>query len=226
MWIRLPACSRMASTTRGWQWPVATTAMPALKSRKRFPSTSSTMAPSPRRSFHVEKLQKLIVQSFARQFNWNGVNRVHILCGNYAGFADVAEQGDFAFQIGRKPAIAAAKQNVRLNSDVQHFFYAVLSRFGFQFARCGDERNERDVNENSIFRAKFQTHLADCFQKWQRFDIADGSADFDDDNVNAFRHFAKRGFNFVRDVRNYLNCFSEIISAAFFGNNGFVDSSR
>src|ERR1035438_5230712 len=35
MWIRLPACSRMASTTRGWQWPVATTAMPGLKSRKR-----------------------------------------------------------------------------------------------------------------------------------------------------------------------------------------------
>src|SRR5579875_3555351 len=34
----------MADTTCGWQWPVATTAMPAAKSRKVLPSTSSTIA--------------------------------------------------------------------------------------------------------------------------------------------------------------------------------------
>src|SRR6267378_5345992 len=37
----------MASTTLGWQWPVEQTAMPAAKSRKAFPSISSTMAPWP-----------------------------------------------------------------------------------------------------------------------------------------------------------------------------------
>src|SRR6267378_2801084 len=37
----------MASTTLGWQWPVEQTAMPAAKSRKAFPSISSTMAPRP-----------------------------------------------------------------------------------------------------------------------------------------------------------------------------------
>src|ERR1700693_2132278 len=37
----------MASTTRGWQCPVETTAMPAAKSRNTLPSTSSTIAPRP-----------------------------------------------------------------------------------------------------------------------------------------------------------------------------------
>src|ERR1017187_3568252 len=46
MWISRAACFWMASTTRGWQCPVATTAIPALKSRKRLPSTSWTMAPA------------------------------------------------------------------------------------------------------------------------------------------------------------------------------------
>ena len=32
---------------RGWQWPVATTAIPAAKSRNVLPSTSSTIAPLP-----------------------------------------------------------------------------------------------------------------------------------------------------------------------------------
>src|ERR1051325_8005739 len=48
MCINLAAWARIASTTFGWQCPAATTAMPALQSRKRFPSTSSTIAPSPR----------------------------------------------------------------------------------------------------------------------------------------------------------------------------------
>src|SRR5271154_3388869 len=38
----------MAATTSGWQWPVDATAMPAVKSKKRLPSTSSIVEPKPR----------------------------------------------------------------------------------------------------------------------------------------------------------------------------------
>ena len=64
-------------------------------------------------------------------------------------------------------AVAAAKQNIGLNSDAQHFFYAVLRGLGFLFAGCGKIGNQGYVNEQSIFRAELQTHLADRFQKWQ-----------------------------------------------------------
>jgi hypothetical protein len=47
MWMRRPDCSRIAATTFGCEWPVEATAMPAAKSRKRFPSTSVTTIPEP-----------------------------------------------------------------------------------------------------------------------------------------------------------------------------------
>ena len=33
VWISVAACSAMAATTFGWQWPVLVTAMPEAKSR-------------------------------------------------------------------------------------------------------------------------------------------------------------------------------------------------
>src|ERR1700704_2629289 len=47
MWMKPRACSSIAATTLGWEWPVVTTAMPAVKSRNRLPSTSVTQHPSP-----------------------------------------------------------------------------------------------------------------------------------------------------------------------------------
>ena len=39
-----------ASTTAGWAWPSALTAIPPTKSMYRLPSASQTVAPSPRAS--------------------------------------------------------------------------------------------------------------------------------------------------------------------------------
>ena len=122
-------------------------------------------------------------------------------------------------------AIAAAQQNVGLNPDAQHFFDAVLRRLGLQLAGRGDIRNQRDVNEKRVFRAEFQAHLADRFQKGKRLDVADGPADFDDDDVDAFGNFLDGGFDFVGDVRNHLDGLAEIIAAAFFAENGFVNAA-
>src|SRR5450759_2829013 len=47
MWRNRLACSSIAATTFGWEWPVVTTAIPAVKSRNRLPSTSVTQQPSP-----------------------------------------------------------------------------------------------------------------------------------------------------------------------------------
>ena len=140
-------------------------------------------------------------------------------------FGHVAEQRDFALQIAAQLPVAAANQNVRLNSDAEHFLHAVLRRLGLQFAGRGDERHQREVHEEHIFRAQLQAHLADRFQERQRFDVAHRAADFDDHHVHAVRHLAERGFDFIGDVRNHLHGLAEIIAAAFFGDDGFVDSA-
>jgi hypothetical protein len=41
------ACSTIAWTTSGCEWPVEATAIPAVQSRKTLPSTSVTVAPEP-----------------------------------------------------------------------------------------------------------------------------------------------------------------------------------
>ena len=97
--------------------------------------------------FELQQAQDLRVEAFAAELDGHGVNGVDVFHGNDAGFGDVAEQRDFLLQVAGNVAIAAAKQNVGLNADAEHFFDAVLRRLGLQFAGGGDEGNQRDVNE-------------------------------------------------------------------------------
>src|SRR5258708_4523155 len=147
-----------------------------------------------------QEAQNLGVQAFAAEFDRDGVDGVHIFHGDDTGFGDVAEEGDFLFQVGGDVAVAAAQQNVRLDTDAEHFFYAVLGGLGLQFAGGGDEGNKGDVDEECVFCAEFETHMADGFEEWQGFDVADRAADFDDYDVNGFGNFPDGGFDFVGDV--------------------------
>ena len=101
----------------------------------------------------LQQPEDLRVQSLFAEFRGHGVNGVHVFHGDHARFHDVAEERDFFLQVGRNMVIAAAKQDVRLNSDAQHFFHAVLRGLGFEFAGRGDKGNQRDVDEEGILRA-------------------------------------------------------------------------
>ena len=130
-----------------------------------------------------------------------------------------------AFRSRAQRAVAAANQNVRLNSDAEHFLHAVLRGLGLQLAGRGDERHQRQVREDHVFRAEFEAHLANRFQERQRFDVAHRAADFDEHHVHAVGHFAEGGLDFVGDVRNHLHGLAEIIAAALLGDDGFVDAA-
>src|SRR5258705_9511277 len=173
----------------------------------------------------LQEAQNLGVQAFATQFDRDGVDGVHVFHGNDTGFGYVAEEGDFLFQVGGDVAVAAAQQNVGLDTDAEHFFYAVLGGLGFQFAGGGDEGNERHVDEECVFCAEFEAHLTDGFEEGKGLDVADGAADFDDYHVNGFRNFPDGGFDFVGDVGNDLNGLAEEVAAALFGEDGFVDAA-
>ena len=74
------------------------------------------------------------------------------------------------------------------------------------------------MNVKRVIFADFFFDLANCFQKWQRLNIADSSPDFSYHNIGFvfLRNFVNSGFNFVRDVRNDLDSGAEIIAFAFF----------
>ena len=81
------------------------------------------------------------------------------------------------------------------------------------------------MNEQGVLAALFVAHLTNRFQKWQRFNVADGTADFHnyDLGFTVHRHCANRILDFVGDVRNDLNCLAQIIAAAFLFDDGKVN---
>src|SRR5882757_7339294 len=155
----------------------------------------------------LQEAQNLGVQAFATEFDRDGVDGVHVFHGNDTGFGYVAEEGDFLFQVGGDVTVAAAQQNVGLDTDAEHFFYAVLGGLGFQFTGSGDEGNQCYVDEERVFGAEFQAHLADGFEEGKGLDVANGAADFNDYDVNGFGNFFDGGFDFVGYVGNDLNGF-------------------
>ena len=93
----------------------------------------------------------LSVESLCASSTWH----VHKSCdiirlGNHARFRHVAEESDFVFELFGNRGVAAAKENVGLNSDASMFFDGVLRGLGFQFAGCSDIWNQRDVNDISV----------------------------------------------------------------------------
>ena len=101
----------------------------------------------------------------------------------------------------------------------------MLGGLGFQLASGGDVGNESYVHKQSIFCAELKAYLADGFEEGEGLDVADGAANFDDDDVNAFGNFSDGGFDFVGDVGNDLDGFTKVIAAAFLGEDGFVDAA-
>ena len=173
----------------------------------------------------AEQAGDLCVEAFLAEFHRDFVNGFHIFHGDHAGFVDIAEESDLAFQVNGNVAIAAAQQDVGLNPDAEHFLDAVLRGLGFEFTGSGDVRDQSNVNEKSVFGAEFEAHLADSFEEGQGFDVANSAADLDDDDVDAFGDAFDAAFDFVGDVGNHLDSFAEVVATAFFGEDGFVDTA-
>ena len=119
----------------------------------------------------------------------------------------------------------AAKQNLRLQTDLAQFGDALLRRFRLQFAGRLDVRHSVTCTFTTFCGADFENELPDRFQKRQTLDVAGRAADFRDDDVGfAFvRDLANAVLDFVGHVRNHLHGFAEVIAAAFLQDHAFVN---
>ena len=160
-----------------------------------------------------------------REHQRHFVDGGHVLGGNHGLVFHVAEQRDLPLDVLREEAVGAAQQDVGLNPDAEQLLHGVLRGLGLQLAGGGDVGHQRDVDEQRVLAAQFLAHLADGFDEGQRFDVAHGAADFDDGEVHVLRHFLHRALDLVGDVRDHLHGLAEIVAAAFFGDDGFVDAA-
>ena len=130
-----------------------------------------------------------------------------------------------AFHLLRQEAVGAAEQDVGLDSDGEQLLDGVLGGLGFELAGGGDEGDQGDVDEERVFAAVLLAHLADGFEEGKRLDVADGAADFADDDIDIVGDLFHGGLDLVGDVGNDLDGFAEIVAAALLGDDLLVDAA-
>src|SRR5215472_15067164 len=165
------------------------------------------------------------IDILVREDDRDFVDRRNVFGGDDGLFFNVAEQSDLRLDVLGEEAIGAAKQDVGLDSDAEQLFHRVLRGLGFQLLGSSDEGNERDMDEEGVVAAEFLAHLADGFHEGERFDIANGAADLDDGDVHVLGDFFHRRLDFVGDVGDNLHGFTQVVAAAFLGDDLFVDAT-
>src|ERR1700739_1702325 len=103
MWIISAACFWMAATTLGWECPVEQTAMPAQKSRKAFPSGSSTIAPLARSAtmgYSRASEGEMYLASYSITALAFGPGRDVLIRGNLVSAAVIINSSKFSGSLG------------------------------------------------------------------------------------------------------------------------------
>ena len=183
------------------------------------------------RGIDVEQPQRDFVHALLGEHQGTFVDAGDIAGGDHGFHIDVAEQRDLFLHVLRAEALAAAQQDIGLNTDGAQLLHAVLGGLGLQLLRGGDPGHQRHVHEQRIFAAQLMPQLADGFEERKRFDVADGAADLDDHDVDSGGLVRRpgdaphRGLDFVGDVRDHLHGFAQIVAAALARDDLLVDAA-
>ena len=156
---------------------------------------------------NVEETANEFVQSLLMQEERHFVNGMrHVTRFDYGVQADIAEQGELLPDVGVERAFGAAKENLRLETDLAQLGDALLGRFGLEFACGANVGHEGDVHVDHVFGPDFENELPDGFEEGQAFDIADGAADFRDDDVDLFGSATCRMRALISSVTCGMTC--------------------
>ena len=81
------------------------------------------------------------------------------------------------------------------------------------------------MNEEALTRTGFQGKLSEGFQKGQALDISGGATNFGDEDVTFFvlAHVSEAILNLVRNMRDDLNGFTEVVAPALLSKDLLVD---
>jgi hypothetical protein len=114
----------------------------------------------------------------------NLVDRVGVERGDHRSGGTLVNSAILRRSPSERP-VGAAEHDVRLDADLAQLLHRVLRRLGLHLAGRGDERHERQVDVADVVAAERDAHLPDRFEERQRFDVADGAADFDDRDLGS-----------------------------------------
>ncbi len=175
----------------------------------------------------AQLLKDVDIQILVREIKRHLVDRVgNILFLNHQVLVHVAEESHLFTVLIGQAVLTPADKNIRNNTNRPQDTYGLLRGLGFHFTRSLDIRHEGNVKEQTVLAADFLPELANSLQERQGFNVARCSAYFRDQDVHIrTRQGADSTFDFVGNVRNHLNCFTEVPALALAGDNGAVDAA-
>ncbi len=177
------------------------------------------------RVFDAEDRQHFGVHALAVIVDRHGVDVFRIQRLDDGRFADIAEQADLAAFLARDLLLAAAQQDVGLDTDRSQFLDAVLGRLGLHLAGRLDEGQEGQVDKAGVAARQFLAQLANGFEKRQAFDVADRAADLDQDEVRVALVGQDEGFDLVGDVGNDLDGSAQIVATPLLFDDVRIDAA-
>ena len=144
---------------------------------------------------------------------------------------DVTEVGDLGAQIVTQRVLGAQDEDFGLYAEALQLLDAGLRGFRLQFASGSEVRHVSEVYVEGTGRAKLPAQLADGFEERLALDIADGAADFGNDDFGGFvarlaLAEAYAPLDFVGDVRDDLYGLAEVVATAFALDDTEVDAPR
>ena len=170
-----------------------------------------------------DEFVEFLASEHERQFVDGGLD-VEFLDDGLKG--DVAEEGYFFADGVGEGLFGAADDDVGLDALFHESADGVLGGFGLDFAGGLQVWDERQVNVEDVCAADIMPELADGLKERLAFDVADGAADFGDDDVDVVGgDFGDGGLYLVGDVRDDLDGGAEVLAAALAGDNGFIDAA-
>src|SRR4029077_2586949 len=104
---------------------------------------------------------------------------------HYGPSLDVAEEGDLVPRLQCDGGLCPAEDDVRLDAHTPKLLHGMLGRLCLQLAGRRNIRQISNVDRKGILARFFFAHLTNRFQEYLALNIADGAADFDDQNLGA-----------------------------------------
>ena len=171
----------------------------------------------------VQQIDDLLIQTFPMKDQRNLIDATHILCGKHGRHFNVAEEGNLRFDRLGEKILRPAQKDVRLDADLPKGLDAVLRRFRLHLARCLDEGNPGQMDEDGVLPTGLVAELTDGLEKRQALDVAHGPADLHDRHVEPLRRFTDVLLDLVRNVRNDLNGLAQIVPPPLLGDDREID---
>ena len=138
----------------------------------------------------------------------------------------VAEEAQLVAKIVVERMVAAAHQDVGLDSDFAKLGHRLLGRFGFQLSCRIKIRNESDMHENHILGTRLVRKLTHGLEEGQSLDVPRGATDFGDQDVDAFPTGVDALLDLVGHVRDHLNRLAQIVTPPLLLNDRLVHLTR